>query len=376
MTGVRAAGVSTTVVPEVAGDGVLLGPWRDEDAPAVLEIARDPQTSAWSPSLRPVRTLGAALEWMRSRAASDGRVDWAVRDPASFELVGRVGLHHFEMSNRVAEIGYGVHPAHRRRGVARRAVGAATTYGFTLLGLQRISLIHASGNPASCAVATTCGYVYEGTERSMLDHGDGVLHDAHRHARLVTDPPGRAEPAPDGLRPVVLPGDGLTLRPWEATDADAEAVLVGLGDPLASRWNPRLPLPDLAAARAWLHGRAERWRDGRAGSWAVVVDGRIVGSIGLREINRMDGFAVAAYWTMPAERGRGIAVRALTRVATYAFDDLGLHRVELSHAVQNTASCRVAEKAGFRLEGAQRESTRLAEGYVDEHVHARLASDR
>jgi RimJ/RimL family protein N-acetyltransferase len=324
--------------------------------------------------MRPIQTLGDALGWMRSRSASADRVDWAVRDPATGELVGRVGLHHFDARSRSGEIGYGVRPAHRRRGVARRAVATATAYGYVVLGLHRVCLIHATGNVASCAVATSSGFTYEGTERSMLDHGDGVLHDVHRHARLVTDPPGPAEPAPSGLTPVVLDGDGLTLRPWEP--ADAEAVLVGLSDPLSVRWNPRPPLRDLDHARAWLHGRSERWRDGRAASWAVVEDGRVVGSAGLREINTFDRFAVASYWTMPAERGRGVATRALTRVATYAFSELGLHRVELGHAVQNPGSCRVAEKAGFRLEGTLRESHLLAEGFADQHLHARLAGGR
>jgi RimJ/RimL family protein N-acetyltransferase len=53
-----------------------------------------------------------------------------------------------------------------------------------------------------------------------------------------------------------------------------------------------------------------------------------------------------------------------------------MHRVELGHAVANTASCRVAEKAGFRLEGTLREANRIAEGFADEHLHARLATDR
>jgi [ribosomal protein S5]-alanine N-acetyltransferase len=52
---------------------------------------------------------------------------------------------------------------------------------------------------------------------------------------------------------------------------------------------------------------------------------------------------------------------------------LGLHRVQLQHAVDNAASCRVATKAGFALEGTQRGSCLLAEGFVDEHLHARVA---
>ena len=44
------------------------------------------------------------------------------------------------------------------------------------------------------------------------------------------------------------------------------------------------------------------------------------------------------------------------------------------HAVANPASCRVAEKAGFRLEGVLAQSHRYGDGvYHDEHLHARLA---
>ena len=42
-------------------------------------------------------------------------------------------------------------------------------------------------------------------------------------------------------------------------------------------------------------------------------------------------------------------------------------------AVLSRACCRVAEKAGFALEGTQRGSCLLATGYVDEHLHARVA---
>ena len=49
------------------------------------------------------------------------------------------------------------------------------------LGLQRVSLMHSTQNPASCRVATAAGFVAEGTMNRYLRHADG-WHDMHLHA--------------------------------------------------------------------------------------------------------------------------------------------------------------------------------------------------
>jgi RimJ/RimL family protein N-acetyltransferase len=60
----------------------------------------------------------------------------------------------------------------------------------------------------------------------------------------------------------------------------------------------------------------------------------------------------------------------------FAFDELGLHRVYLYHAVENPGSCGVARAAGFVQEGTLRQSYRYADGaYHDEHLHALLSTD-
>jgi RimJ/RimL family protein N-acetyltransferase len=366
--------------PTLQAGGLVLGPWLAADAASVLEIADDPDTRAWSPSMRPLRTPADARAWMAARTTNDDRMDWAVRDVASGRLVGRVGLHRFDKQSRSAEIGYGVHPAHRRRGVALRAVTAVTSYGFTALHLARISLIHATGNAASCAVAGAAGFAYEGVERAVLDHGDGVLHDVHRHARLATDSPptnGDGTPARSmvGRAPVAIDAGALALRPW--TDDDAEQVLSAFADPLIAAWNPRLPLAGLDAARRWVASRATGWASGGSCSWAVVdaASGVLVGSAGLRHIDSIDRGAVASYWTVAAARGQGVAPAALTAATHWGFTAIGLHRVQLAHVLANDASCRVARKAGFALEATSRGSCLLRDGYSDEHVHARLATD-
>ena len=54
------------------------------------------------------------------------------------------------------------------------------------------------------------------------------------------------------------------------------------------------------------------------------------------------------------------------------FEHVGLHRIELHHATGNAASCRVADKAGYALEGTMRQRTLHADGWHDMHLHARL----
>ena len=86
--------------------------------------------------------------------------------------------------------------------------------------------------------------------------------------------------------------------------------------------------------------------------WAYVVDGRYSGNIELRP------GGVLGYNTAPWARGHGLTARALQLVAAHAYAQ-GLRRLELHIAVDNAASRRVAEKAGYTYDGLLPEPVRL-----------------
>ncbi|MEU5783082.1 GNAT family N-acetyltransferase [Micromonospora lupini] len=173
---------------------------------------------------------------------------------------------------------------------------------------------------------------------------------------------------------VELAAADLLLRPWR--EADAPAVRDALHDPAIAQWNPQGGGPiDHQVALLWVRRRAD-WSGGDHASLAVVdaAGGELLGSVSLHHIHHGD--ASIGYWTMPAARGRQVATRAVLRLTEWAFADLRLHRVELCHAVANPASCRVADRAGYRAEGTLRESYQYGDGRrYDEHLHARLATD-
>ena len=166
---------------------------------------------------------------------------------------------------------------------------------------------------------------------------------------------------------------GLTLRRWEDTDADA--VLAAFAPAEMARQSGRR-LRDRADALMWLADRRQDWDAGTGYSWAVV-DQRavVVGSVTVSAVDRRHDTGWVSYWTVESARGRGVAAVATGALSAWAFGDLGLFRLELGHRINNPASCRVAERAGFRVEGVERAKLRYGDTRYDVELHARLATD-
>jgi RimJ/RimL family protein N-acetyltransferase len=169
-----------------------------------------------------------------------------------------------------------------------------------------------------------------------------------------------------------MSGDGIVLRAF--VDSDIPRLVDMFSDPEVARWNPG-PIT-LDEVRAWAEHRND-WTGGDHASWAVSdPDGTLLGSVSLYKIDSYQQKAEIGYQTAPWARRRGVAVAAVNTTIRAAFDVLALHRVVLFHAVDNEASCRVALRAGFQLEGLLRQGYRYGDGtYHDEHVHGLLASD-
>jgi RimJ/RimL family protein N-acetyltransferase len=149
-----------------------------------------------------------------------------------------------------------------------------------------------------------------------------------------------------------------------------------LTDPEVDRWNPAPAVVDLATAADWCRRGAD-WSAGGHATFSVVADGgAFAGNVSLHNIDHDHGTADVGYRVMAAWRGRGVATFAVREATAFAFEWLGLFRVQLFHAVPNLASCRVAEKAGFTLEVTLRSAGVYDGVRMDEHLHARLRTDR
>lgn len=125
----------------------------------------------------------------------------------------------------------------------------------------------------------------------------------------------------------------------------------------------------------WVLSWHDKWDREAAASWAVTDGDVLVGRVGIQAIDLSEGIAELAYWVIPDARGRGVATSASRAVLGWAFSQVGLHRVELTHATDNEVSCRIAEKLGFTFEGVMRQQALHLDGWHDMHLHSLLDSD-
>ncbi|MEV6522118.1 GNAT family N-acetyltransferase [Longispora sp. NPDC051575] len=176
------------------------------------------------------------------------------------------------------------------------------------------------------------------------------------------------------MRELLTTPAGYRLRPWAVTDVDA--VLEAFAPPEMLRQSGGTPIDSPGAAGAWLRARRAAWDSGSGYSWAVVDPaGAVAGNVAVSSVDRRHDTGWVSYWTTHAARGRGVAGAATRAVADWALTDLGLFRLELGHRVDNPASCRVARRAGFAVEGLERAKLRYDGTRHDVELHARLAID-
>lgn len=168
----------------------------------------------------------------------------------------------------------------------------------------------------------------------------------------------------------------MDVRPLD--EGDAEAVSEIFADKQTQRW---LPFPQESGqidGLAWCTEMAEERRDSGNGDHYGVVrreDERLVGCLWTRRTDWGTRVTEVSYAISPEARGFGMAAEAVDALAIALILEHGFQRIEMRVAPGNTASRRVAEKAGFTYEGLLRNASYVHSGRVDLEVWSFVAAD-
>lgn len=133
----------------------------------------------------------------------------------------------------------------------------------------------------------------------------------------------------------------------------------------------------VSEARAYVRYMLRRYRAGEPASWGIEEKktGRVVGTIGYMWYQRDNNACEVGYSLARRRWNRGYMTEALAEVLRFSFEELGVHRVEAQHEVENAASGAVMRKCGMQKEGTLRGRLYNKGRYVDVDLYAMLRED-
>ena len=182
----------------------------------------------------------------------------------------------------------------------------------------------------------------------------------------------------------MLTGRRVLLRPLAVSDFEAWREVRTRSQDWLLKWEPRqLPgQPDATEDRrvfAARCGARERERQLGSGFGFGIFIGRersrFAGEINLSSVQRGPyQNAYVGYWIDEAVAGNAYVPEAFVVLCKYAFDDLGLHRLQASIIPRNAPSHRVAAKLGLRDEGTALRYLEI-NGRWEDHVRYAITSE-
>jgi RimJ/RimL family protein N-acetyltransferase len=162
----------------MADGATALRPWRDSDLRPLVAACQDPEIGRWTRVPWPYDESDARAYLVHRYDALDAGASapFAIAAaPGADRLLGSVSLMRIAWEHARAEVGYWLARDARGEGHAVRAVRLICAWGFEALGLERIDLLAATGNPRSQRVAERAGFTREAVLRSYMRARGGRL---------------------------------------------------------------------------------------------------------------------------------------------------------------------------------------------------------
>ncbi|HZO74618.1 MAG TPA: GNAT family N-acetyltransferase [Ktedonobacteraceae bacterium] len=167
----------------------------------------------------------------------------------------------------------------------------------------------------------------------------------------------------------------LLLR--QIQPGDAEALFATFSDKETMRFYGHEPHRSLEETRQSIEQTQARYARREAIRWALTLKGedRVIGSCSLHHFDTGFHRAETGYELNRAFWRQGLMTEAMSAVLTYAFTELGLHRVEAIIDIANEPSKNLLLRLGFTYEGNLRQRYAFRDQFEDEHYFGLLRDE-
>ena len=160
--------------------------------------------------------------------------------------------------------------------------------------------------------------------------------------------------------------DNYTIRPITLDDSDGFFQLVEINKGRISTYFPGIVTKTTTLEETKVH-IAERIEGAEKGKYMIylIVDNlkkQFAGVIQLKDIDTNAKKREFGFFVDSEYENKGIATKSILAACDFCFNTLNLNKVFMRIAEENTASRRVAEKCGFKVEGIMRNDFMTSDG--------------
>lgn len=176
---------------------------------------------------------------------------------------------------------------------------------------------------------------------------------------------------------MIIESKRLVLRNWR--DEDIDDLVEGLNNINVSKWMAGVPFPYTKNDAKSFIEIAKNQDEKVKISFAIILkeNNKVIGGTELRNINKKDGTAGGGIWLNEKYQKNGYGTEAFSSRIKYAFDVLGLRRIENGYFCNNEKSKKMQEKLGYKYEGIRRKKNLClaTNEYVDECITGLLKEE-
>lgn len=167
-----------------------------------------------------------------------------------------------------------------------------------------------------------------------------------------------------------------TLAMVEMRDADELFELVDNSRMYLREWLPWVDANvSVEDTKEFVNAAQQQYARGDGFQCCIRYRDKIVGILGLHQLDRVHKQTQIGYWLAEEYQGRGVMTACCRALVDFAFREYQLHRVEIRAAVENTRSTAIPERLGFTHEGTLRESEWVNDRFVDGAVYSMLEDE-
>lgn len=172
--------------------------------------------------------------------------------------------------------------------------------------------------------------------------------------------------------------DRLYLRPVESSDA--ELMWPYVTDPEIAKYMSWEPHQNIEETREFVRRLQRDKEEGKGFTWSIFWEDDFCGIFSIIAIAHKHRALTydkgeLAYWCASGLQGKGIMSEAGKAVVRFAFEELGLHRLVVSHFAENTHSEKLIKRLGFRFVGTEREAFKKDGVWHDHLLYEQLEKE-